>query len=341
MKLSTFLILLSVVGTLGSWSPTSAQAQDAEERRDRRVDKKQSRERVLEPYQLDPLETGFVIVDGQFVEPPYQIEWDGNQLTLNGFAVSGRRGYRQGGEAWSDLEGDAVLVIDDGKLISYLVPSDERIAVIAHIASQNEDLSEFQPLVDSLDSFPFVEDLLQRWERMDVSGESSQRAMDALLLVKEAEERNMLEVKAISRLNRFGYPLTMAGMVLAVVAFGHLLSNRPEGFSVSAAPNPTPQAMKAVSHSILYVVLLSTLDLVWTVLAWQAGQMTEMNPIASQFIHDPQQLVAFKSAATFLGAGILLVLRQHRSAQTASWWLCLVCTVLTFRWLTFNSMMMG
>jgi len=66
--------------------------------------------------------------------------------------------------------------------------------------------------------------------------------------------------------------------------------------------------------------------------------MRELNPLASRLISDPEALVAFKVVATLLGCGVLFALRRHSRAQLASWWMCLVCTMLTFRWLMFNSM---
>ena len=35
------------------------------------------------------------------------------------------------------------------------------------------------------------------------------------------------------------------------------------------------------------------------------------------------------------------MLRKHYPARLASWWLCLLCTILTFRWLTFNALFIG
>jgi hypothetical protein len=49
-------------------------------------------------------------------------------------------------------------------------------------------------------------------------------------------------------------------------------------------------------------------------------------------------LSIFKATATLLSCSLLLFLRRHPRAQLASWWLCLVCTLLTFRWLVLNSM---
>ena len=83
---------------------------------------------------------------------------------------------------------------------------------------------------------------------------------------------------------------------------------------------------------------MSVLDLVWTILAGQAGVMTELNPLAAKFIDSPGQLAFFKMFATATGFGILFVWRQRRQVQQAIWWMCLVCVLLTFRWVMFDSM---
>lgn len=66
--------------------------------------------------------------------------------------------------------------------------------------------------------------------------------------------------------------------------------------------------------------------------------MRELNPLGSRLIDDPVQLSAFKIATTLLCCTLLYALRGHATARTAAWWLCLVCTVLTFRWLVANSL---
>ncbi len=55
-------------------------------------------------------------------------------------------------------------------------------------------------------------------------------------------------------------------------------------------------------------------------------------------IESPALLAVFKLTSLLLACWILLRLRRYHGAQVASWWMCLVCTVLTFRWVTFNSL---
>ena len=86
------------------------------------------------------------------------------------------------------------------------------------------------------------------------------------------------------------------------------------------------------------VAVLSALDLIWTILASQAGRMREMNPFGSGLIEDPLLLIAFKVGMIGAAIAMLFVLRRHRQAQVGAWWACLICTLLTVRWLTFNSM---
>ena len=92
--------------------------------------------------------------------------------------------------------------------------------------------------------------------------------------------------------------------------------------------------------SLLIFALLSAVDLIWTLAAGATGAMRELNPIGNQIIHDPARLIAFKFAAVSVTIALLYSLHHRPIAQVASWWSCLVLTLLTARWLTFNSMFM-
>ena len=91
--------------------------------------------------------------------------------------------------------------------------------------------------------------------------------------------------------------------------------------------------------SLALIIALSLLDLTRTLLVSRTSLMKEVNPLGAALIDNPQALIALKTAATLFAVTHLYVLRQHRAAQQGAWWGCLVCTLLTARWLTFTSML--
>ena len=96
-----------------------------------------------------------------------------------------------------------------------------------------------------------------------------------------------------------------------------------------------------VIPNVVLLVLLGVLDLAFTLAAEQGGGFLELNPLGSRLAASPVVLAAFKIASLLGACFILVMLRKYRGAQVASWWLCLVCTILTFRWLTYNSIFLG
>ncbi len=89
----------------------------------------------------------------------------------------------------------------------------------------------------------------------------------------------------------------------------------------------------------MLILAMSGLDLIWTALSAAAGEMRELNPMAVHLVDSPELLVVFKMVVTLLACGILLTLRAQPKAQFATWWMCLVCVLLTFRWVVFQSLM--
>jgi lysylphosphatidylglycerol synthetase-like protein (DUF2156 family) len=124
-------------------------------------------------------------------------------------------------------------------------------------------------------------------------------------------------------------------MLLVVIAFGNLLSNEAP---LDIQSSESPVMDRRVKIFLMLIAAFSVLDLIWTLLASRANALTELNPIGSQLIHNPIGLLAFKTLVTVGVIGILFVLRGHRVAQRGAWWACLICTLVTVRWLTFNSM---
>ncbi len=134
------------------------------------------------------------------------------------------------------------------------------------------------------------------------------------------------------------YSVNLFGMVAGVIALGSLLSLRPNTDRPWRELNGSATGMKLVARCGGLIVLLGLFDLVCTLLAIHTGMFRELNPVASQLTSSPLTMVFLKFASLTIGVGLLWRLRQYSGAQTAAWWMCLVCTLVVFRWLTFHSM---
>ena len=126
-------------------------------------------------------------------------------------------------------------------------------------------------------------------------------------------------------------------MLLSVIAFGQLLQWIGKGFAKQEEPKP--ESERYLVMALVLMLGMSLIDLAWTILAGQAGVMREVNPVAGMYMNSPQQLAVFKVIATLIGFSILYIWRQRPVMQQATWWMCLVCVLVTFRWVIFNSMM--
>ncbi|MFG0260788.1 MAG: DUF5658 family protein [Novipirellula sp. JB048] len=148
------------------------------------------------------------------------------------------------------------------------------------------------------------------------------------------------ERKAIALIwaQKISYPLSLFAMILVVFAFGHLISNPQQLVGDIDDPQVINRAKHATVNSLAILGLLSSIDLVWTLIAHESGTMRELNPLGNGLIDQPTHLVLFKLTLTGLSIGLLYRLQHLPLARRATWWCCLVLTLLTARWLTFNSM---
>jgi hypothetical protein len=132
--------------------------------------------------------------------------------------------------------------------------------------------------------------------------------------------------------------VTLLAMGLVVVAFGNLLNLHPKQGARWREVDQNGDGVGMVQRNVTLLILMGLFDLACTVAAQQAGGFLELNPLGTQMAADPLTLAAFKITTLVLSCGILLTLRRYRGAQAASWWMCLVVTVVALRWLTYNSM---
>ncbi|MCA9119237.1 MAG: hypothetical protein H6822_22545 [Planctomycetaceae bacterium] len=133
------------------------------------------------------------------------------------------------------------------------------------------------------------------------------------------------------------YALSVAGMVLVALSIGTLLNHRPQSGRWSELVR-SPEAVNLIKRALVLIVALSAFDLACTLFATTAGDFLEVNPFGESLLSKPWMLSTFKLTATVFGAGILWSMRSYLGAQQASWWLCLVLTLVTVRWVAVQSL---
>ncbi len=302
---------------------------------------------------------GFVFIDGQYLPPPYHVQFLDGTMRVNNRPInypvpaSLTDSAKTSGLSFApgSHRGRISAVRRIGQELNsggVLVSMGDHVAVWLHDPTAYQEFLHRLATPDSagevpsklLESLPAVQrGEWQAWlDGYQPADDVQQRASLHLASMTHLERSNWAAVGAVRRLDHLAYPLTLLGMVIVVLASGHLLQNRPANDMPANALDDSPASIRLVTRSMLLVSVLSGLDLIWTLLAFQAGQMRELNPLGSRLIEDPLMLIAFKAAMTTLSVSLILALRKHRPAQVASWWACLICTLLTVRWLVFNSM---
>ncbi|WP_182868352.1 EF-hand domain-containing protein [Rhodopirellula sp. JC639] len=133
------------------------------------------------------------------------------------------------------------------------------------------------------------------------------------------------------------YWFTVGAMFLSILGFGHLLNCPPKKQTGWRDVSDDHSAGRHVICSVAFIAGLSVIDLVWTILASGSGHFIELNPVGSELLGD-YSIAIFKLLTLALTITLFLRLRHFRGAQIGSWWMCLVCTLVTWRWLVSESM---
>lgn len=325
-----------------------------------------------------PISKGFLFIDGRYIPPPYVIEQADDSIRVNGellseeefdlsdnrsrFESRGRQRYvrmmqmRRGGPRfgpmrdWNDSPSYSLSFVENELNLGEVVVLFRQQRPLI-LGSTREGLELLRTLcaasIESVDTATAPDSLQdeasrQSWRQLvsefAPTPEFLQRA-GATIEVREAVfAKNDAGVEANLWGDRISFPLTIFAIVIVVLAFGHLLSNAPLKGDQLTDPEAIAHARLTLVQSLVFVGLLSVVDLVWTLMAYQAGSMRELNPLGSGLIEDASQLVIFKTSVTAAAIGLLYWLHQAPLAQRASWWCCLILTLLTARWLTFQSM---
>lgn len=357
------------LGVLVLWMATFAGAEDSKP-----VAEKDSGESAEAIVKGIPIDTGFVIIRGEYLPSPYVVGTRGEELFLNdqrldteqlqvrhwgGFGggwrgpdAGGREGFSAspGGDrtrrpysyfnyaAYLEerLQGNSLLVVfndgmatfiqgNEGAVLEALLsskPRDAKVQALMQTRAGRIESARWAELVDSFKPSPELADRVKK-------------------LTDQQKVRHRPVARTPSLSNFVKYGITVMGIVLGVLALGSLLTHRPMSKAGWSEVDTAGDSIPMVSRNVILVAVLGFFDLACTVMAQGSIGFVEMNPLGSGLLQSPTLLAAFKVASLSVGCVILLALRRYRGAQVASWWLCLVCTILTFRWATYGTLFLA
>jgi hypothetical protein len=297
----------------------------------------------VDVWESGPIVGGYVLLHGQYIAPPYKLRREDQKLLINDHALEQLLWTEKIAphSTWTP----AMLWFD--RLRQALASG----ALV--IVEKNENSAGDQPVVldrstAGLEFLQRIADpaakpstsksaLAPRWEtwlgNFQPPAELVARAKKDVAFIIRSRTKAVEDVPAVGY---WAYPLTALGMFLTAVAVGQLFVSR--SLLTGRLDKCSPEVWQLAGRCILIVVGLSLLDLIWTLLAMRANVIHELNPLATHFLTSPLALVSFKLGVTCAGAWLLYSLRAHHPARLASWWLCLVCTLVTVRWVAFTSL---
>ena len=303
------------------------------------------------PERGEPIQSGIVIVDGKYLPPPYVVTRRGETLFVQNVRLDMEaltevvsRGRFPRGDFLEELGSNQLqsrvegLLIADGMLVQF---SDGTIGWFRPESAYT--------ILDALTSRSTPEEKLRQLMGGEyVMGDfTSTQWMSLIRSFKGSDE---LKERLASHWGGELYPpespedadptsffLIVGGMCLTVFSFGVVLTYRPPVNLQWKDLNPAPEAVQLVTRGAILIGALSVFDLLCTYLASPASSFWEMNPVGASLIDQPIALVVFKLLFTAVSIGILVRLRTYRGAQMACWWACLLLTLLSIRWVAFNS----
>lgn len=303
-------------------------------------------------------DAGFLFLDGKYVPRPYRYEKLDGSVTIPGTDLS-LMAYLEASPAPKSYLTDRNRRRLEDALRQVCLPEHTANTLVAlfHdappiILNQAPDVADvLSHLTDKGDSgkanggrpeflpedFPSA-----RWNRWAAEFHGTEefafRARNYITRIDKLEEDNRLSIATFRYAESSQYPLSVLGMLTVVLSFGHLMSCHPSSDGETSPQTLSSTTNRVICKTLILVFVLSALDLLWTILAIRTGNMREMNPLGSQFVDDPLSMTLFKASSTAMAVCLLYILRHHLLARKAAWWVCLVCTLVAARWVTFNSM---
>lgn len=278
--------------------------------------------------------------------------WLADQGFMGGLAISGNRFFGNGGGRWGPTKSNMIFMnhdedvnlrLDEAELPASLrfvhprLDEDQNgVATVVEVARfdafilrqpQGSELKE--ELME--DTAPSEQNLARLHEALDAF-EAEAARLDAEVVV---------ELSTAKQAEWSSYLFTVIALMLAALSFGHLLTANPPRRQRWTQIDASPIATRTVIESLVLIGLLSCVDLLWTTTMSTEVHFQEMNPVGNHFLLEGASLTAFKVVSLASALALLFFLRKFKGAQLASWWTCMVCTLVTFRWIVLDSAMLS
>jgi hypothetical protein len=323
----------------------------------------------------EPIDAGFLMVDGRAVARPYTVAREGDTITINAKVIpaaietysrfGGRRGrVREGmgagrrpgfrGEAarpqWS-IEAVLENRLREGSMVvvqqpdfAVVLPLYSAVSLI-EVLESNDDLQTKLAAMQKLTPRPIHS---SHWRGLIEAYQSSPWVVEEVTVKRAEWDARYPRGETTGRFTDwFIRAAPLVGLFASVLAIGVLIRS---GLHTVRAPEESRRwghvdtsgvRGRVVAQMLVVLLLLNILDLAFTVAAQQTGGFLEANPISRSFISNLGALMLFKLLLCGAAITVLMVLRRRRAAEMAAWWLCLVYTVVLLRWVTVNSVLMA
>lgn len=286
------------------------------------------------------IHAGFVFWDGQYQPLPYTLaEYEGG-ISLNGRPLGEKLPPEQMTlVAISETlkRGDSLVVLPGPS--PRFIPTGTASMMFENIlAGPGEPISMsdrggWNPVGVSLCEWNL------HFQDMELTAEFRMRAEELIARVGETRSRNDWSQTVSYLFHQCGYVFTVTALVLVTFAVGQLLGSHRLLVSPEASSLDPKTIEWAFSVNLRLIVALAALDLVWTIGAASAGEMTELNPIGSHLIHSPWALAVMKSVSTLIAVSIFHSCRFHPLVRKANWWACTVYMLVGMRWVFLSGAM--
>lgn len=279
-------------------------------------------------------------------------KWLADQGFMGGRTISGNRFFGNGGFRWAPTQSTLVFMNHDEDVNLRLEEAELPAALRFVHPRLDEDQNGVASVVEVARFDAFILRHPQGSELKAALTEDTAPTEQTIARLRETldafeSEAARLDADVVVQLSTAkqaewgSYLFTVVAMMLAALSFGHLLTANPPRRQRWTQIDASPIATRTVIESLVLIGLLSCIDLLWTTTMSTEIHFQEMNPVGNHFLLEGTSLTAFKVVSLASALALLFFLRKFKGAQMASWWTCMVCTLVTFRWIVLDSTMLS